>query len=828
MEDRPSSESGLSSGDLLRGALYLLAFGTPLLYLKGETISFELVKWALVKTFAGFFLLAGLIHLIARGPSPAIRTLSREPLAWLAVAFAISQGISAALACSRPTAIWGTSTQDTGLISQLSLVVLFFATTLLIRTTRQRTRLLYSLLASGIPMGIFCVMQGFSVEAMAHERGAVRHVWGTLGNPIYLSDYLVMLIPLAAGFALAYRARIPRALPFGILCIALLALLAIARGRGAILGLVIATGFIVATLVLRIPRRAGLSRACASLGILALLVVFFLPPGISPLYAGGKAFKERAGASMHSRIQFWHASARMVDGYDQLASSGIYTDECAGIRLLFGWGQENLPAVINPWLPPEAGIGANFIRVLSRAHNESWDRFLMHGLLGALVYHGWIAALVAAALRCLGWMHTRREAWILVACIATGQSIALLWLGLHGTWPYWGLVSLLALLASAWAFTAFRPRGKKAEESPILVCAILVGLLAHVGANQSAFEVATTGVFAWLLAACLIPLSPGVSTSSTPPVIGVGIPALLALALAWYVHVPSLQAFLFSSEADQYDADAGYSSAVETRAKAIALRPERVNYYQAQATSLIDTGLRHKTPADRIRALEQAEAMLREAIQRQPYRSDPYGDLARLYALRYFLETDPLVRPDWSQRISETYEQAVERHPHDRFLWSEWAAISGKIGTQAGQVLACLDRPGLVEAFWKPVLHAEILRELAQAVPAEQQAILYTEALTLLEAARIPGERPLLETETRLVRAQVLYELARYDEAMTMAAGIKPRQINGYVRVMTLQAKILFQRGAVDEARALARKILERTPTRAREQILTQLESVLR
>ncbi|MFP6903862.1 MAG: hypothetical protein VCG02_01500, partial [Verrucomicrobiota bacterium] len=109
-----------------------------------------------------------------------------------------------------------------------------------------------------------------------------------------------------------------------------------------------------------------------------------------------------------------------------------------------------------------------------------------------------------------------------------------------------------------------------------------------------------------------------------------------------------------------------------------------------------------------------------------------------------------------------------------------------------------------------------------------QQAILYTEALTLLEAARIPAERPLLETETRLVRAQVLYELARYDEAMTMAAGIKPRQINGYVRVMTLQAKILFQRGAVDEARALARKILERTPTQAREQILAQLEAVLR
>ena len=76
MEERPSSESGLSSGDLLRGALYLLAFGTPLLYLKGETISFELVKWALVKTFAGFFLLAGLIHLIARGPSPAIRASS--------------------------------------------------------------------------------------------------------------------------------------------------------------------------------------------------------------------------------------------------------------------------------------------------------------------------------------------------------------------------------------------------------------------------------------------------------------------------------------------------------------------------------------------------------------------------------------------------------------------------------------------------------------------------------------------------------------------------------------------------------------------------------
>ncbi|MFT5122120.1 MAG: hypothetical protein ACI97B_000747 [Verrucomicrobiales bacterium] len=814
MEERPLN---LSTGNVLRGALCLLAFAAPLVYLPGATISFELAKWAVIKTFAGFFLFAGVIHLITGQASPAIKRLAREPLVWLAGAFAISSILSTVFAHARPTAIWGTATQDAGILSQLSLVILFVSTAVLIQTPRQHKQLLGCILASGVLMCGFCLSQLINEGAIGSERGEGRRVWGTIGNPIYLGDYLVMLIPLALGLALTIRKRIAIALPCILLGLALLWMLSASSARGASLGLLGATGFVVLAVLIRRAKQPKPYRIAMTLGTLAFVILFFLPSPISPLHIGGKAFHQRVGASMDARIQFWRASARMVGGYTQLDTREIYAGESAAVRVLCGWGPENLGAVIDPYLPPEAGVAANFIRTLSRAHNESWDRLLMYGVLGAFVYHGWIAIVLAAALRRLGWVHNRREARILAGTFALGQGVALAWLGISQAWPYWGLISILALLISSLVFMVYRPRGE--TDTPILAAAILAALIAHVAANQTGFEISATSLLAWLMAACLLPTHPPAPTSRPAILPGLALPLLLAAALAWFCFLPSIQAFLIAAEADQYDDEAGYGSAIEARALAIALRPERVSYYQAQATSLIDDALRRKKVADKDQGLREAEAMLQEAIRRQPYRSDPHADLARLYTLRYFLESDPLMRTAYAERVQASYRKAVALRPNDRYIWIEWAATSGRTGSQPGQVLAALDQPALMETFWKPVLHADILLHIGQEADAAEQARLFQEALAVLESLAIPDDRPTLIAEARLVHASLLFGLGRFDEAAAITARIRPKHIGGYVRVMSLDARILYKRGKVEEAREMAMKILKRTPIKARAQI---------
>ena len=85
----------------------------------------------------------------------------------------------------------------------------------------------------------------------------------------------------------------------------------------------------------------------------------------------------------------------------------------------------------------------------------------------------------------------------------------------------------------------------------------------------------------------------------------------------------------------------------------------------------------------------------------------------------------------------------------------------------------------------------------------------------------------MLEAEQLLIKARILYGLARFEEAQQITDSIHAKDITGYSRVRALQAQILFRTGAEEEARAAARSLLKRTPEKSRMFIRTDLEALM-
>lgn len=179
----------------LRVLFYLLFFLTPLVMWTKTSEVFEFNKMLFV------YVITTLVSAtwILKSLSQKKFSWAKTPLDLPILFFFFSQVISTVLSIDRHTSLWGYYSRfHGGLMSTLSYLLLYYAfITHFYQNQKFLTRLLYTILSSAILVSVYGVLEHFGIDKHIWVQDVQNRVFSTLGQPNWLSAYLLALLPLS-------------------------------------------------------------------------------------------------------------------------------------------------------------------------------------------------------------------------------------------------------------------------------------------------------------------------------------------------------------------------------------------------------------------------------------------------------------------------------------------------------------------------------------------------------------------------------------------------------------------------------------------------------
>ncbi|MGE3804810.1 MAG: O-antigen ligase family protein [Gemmataceae bacterium] len=442
-----------------RGLLAAHLVLSPLFFSTLTQEAFEYGKVALLMLTALALVALGVQGLLRGGPA-SIRSMLASAFVprtvlMLGVGLFFLSALLSTIFSTSPRVSWhGEPGSLGGLPTMGGFVILFVATRLLVRGSKEAWLLLAAAVIGTAGAASYALVQAVDADPLAWSRNSTLHDYfrpfGTLGHPNFLAGYLVMGAALLGCFLL--RARNEQQRPSKFLCCGLLVLAVVMTGlsytRGAWLALLaVAACYLIGLRGWRLRRSAWLGAGLVvALGLSALAL-----PGMQERFQEMGALRS---GSLQSRLHLWRAALALFAQHP-VCGAGLDT-----FHLVFG--SVRTPAFnLIEWNTTPL-----------HAHNLVLDTLAGQGLLGGL----------AGVLLLVGLVQTARRAWYRPAADRT----LLL-----------GLIALLVgfLVQGMFSFTV-------AATGTLLVTA--AALLSRLAEEDAAAETVRPGLRAGLLAGVLL------------------------------------------------------------------------------------------------------------------------------------------------------------------------------------------------------------------------------------------------------------------------------------------------------------------------------------
>lgn len=526
----------LFCASLIEASALAAAVLVPLFFNTTTSTVYELDKAVLIRVLACLVALAWLIQGLER--PLVLRSLTagglraRLPPLILPTALVLLAAALASLVSIAPrVSFWGSPERAQGFYTILAYVVVFLAARHTLQTRAQVARLVTTIVVASLPVALYALAQALQLDPIRWPARVAGRPSSSIGNPIFLAEYLVMVLPLTVGalvtawWAARRQAGLSRYLLVGGLVVSLglqLAAIIVAQSRGPFLGLLAAAVYLGLLLVAGAGDRRWLgSLALAVLTAAGLLLLINLPG--SPLaavreipYVGRltQVLEPDELGTQQQRVMQWGA------GFDLATSNPA--------RLLVGYGPDTTRYAIGPFIPTDL-INLDPARRTDRVHNDLLDTLATGGLISLAAYLALFLSAMRLGLTGLGLLGPRpREAWHLMAASLGGGLLAgvTAWL-LAGTpallAPAWGLglvaglgLYLLAgrFLGDTTGLRAAPPIRDKTQQ--IMVAGLLAALVGHLVALQSSFGVLVTRTLFWIYLALLVTLTAQAGPSAVP------------------------------------------------------------------------------------------------------------------------------------------------------------------------------------------------------------------------------------------------------------------------------------------------------------------------
>ena len=454
----------------------------------------------------------------------------RTPLVLPTLFMVVVYLVSTALSVTPWVSLFGSYSRLQGTFTTFSYVVVFLMILQGMCTRAQLDRLVTIIIVNSLPVALYGLIQRYGLDPLPWADFSGERVDGSMGNPIFLAAYLVMVFPLtlgraAEGFrAILVRERTSKANKISILCTVGYVLIAAVQlittwytqSRGPLLALVAGSFFFLLLLALAWRSRWGAILIVTAITLTALVVGSIVLVNVSGGPLQSAPWLGRLGQVFSfARILYWQGMVDLVLPHEPLQYPDGHKDPFNPIRPLVGYGPESIRVAYTRFRPPmhwryEAGA-------VDRAHNETFDALATTGLLGLIVYlFLFLSAFYYGFIR-LGLLEEKGQRMqlmglVLVCCLA---SVAFSWwqVGPHffGVALAMGIVAGLAIYLGTLALV-FAIRMLTLGESTLpplhaqhlLILSLLSAIVTHFVEINFGIAVAATRTTFWACAGLLV------------------------------------------------------------------------------------------------------------------------------------------------------------------------------------------------------------------------------------------------------------------------------------------------------------------------------------
>ena len=448
-------------------------------------------------------------RLLLRRPSLSLPSMRRLPPLFPAVLVLLAiTAFSTAISILPRISLWGSYERGQGLYTLLAYFLLFFLAFESAQQAATRERILDVILLASVPVASYAILQHFGLDILKWQTGGtattVRAI-STLGNPIFLGAYLIMVIPITLARIAPPLERVVRArhidvapiVVYGTLLVLQMLALFFAQSRGPVIGLLAGLAFGGLALATHLRRRYAL---LIGIGMLVLAVGLPVLARISGLTRLTDLFNPTARTA-RQRVLAWKGVTDLL--------------RADPTRALTGYGPGTLREALQPFLPAEL---ARLVpdQDFDRAHNLMLDTWAEVGILGVIAWLAVIVILLFQGLRLAGAADSRhRFLFGGVTAAGIGLGFALPLATRREAWVGVGIVlGLFGALALYLAMMLIRGTRRPAPPSQPSVhaedrtsfwipLALTVAVVAHLGETLVGLPTISTRLLFWVYAAMI-------------------------------------------------------------------------------------------------------------------------------------------------------------------------------------------------------------------------------------------------------------------------------------------------------------------------------------
>jgi len=192
------------------------------------------------------------------------------------------------------------------------------------------------------------------------------------------------------------------------------------------------------------------------------------------------------------------------------------------LRMITGYGPETVRISYPPYYPPELTRYEARDAAVDRMHNETFDVLVTTGVIGLTFYLAVIGSLLYYGLKRMGLIRTIKDKRLFISTTLLGALAGVVlprWL--EGTFRLCGLGLPLGLFAGSFAYLLLSGINFSAEEGPRrnlnqpwLFIGLFSALIGHLIEIQFGIAVASTRLYFWVYAACLVVIGRGLKQES--------------------------------------------------------------------------------------------------------------------------------------------------------------------------------------------------------------------------------------------------------------------------------------------------------------------------
>lgn len=596
------------------------------------------------------------IHL--RGPiAGSLRKLLARPLVLPVLLFAFAHVLSTITSVAPHLSLWGSFIRVYGSYNVLCCAIFFLLIILNLRTARQLDQLITIALLASLPVALYGVLQHSGFDPIFPQSDYSSRVVSTIGNPIFLGAYLIMVVPLAFGRLLvslrallgggqpisSRRSMLLEVIGYSSLLLLQLMCLLYTQARGPWFGLLSGALLFAVLIALRHRmRRLLIIAIIAGVALIALLVALNLPnapfePLTTSPYASRLVFSDelaRGTGTSWVRLFIWQGTLELIKSNPNI---GFTPDPLRPLRPLIGYGPETMEVVFPRVYPPGLAYVEAREEVVDRAHNELLDLVVTTGALGLL-------------------------AFLLLMGSFFYYGVSLLW----RTRSFKAQISLIALLSAMFAHLVEAQFGILLPTDELLLWLYLAlvsamystevptaeeertDLVGPLPAEASADKANRLRSFLILLVVCVIPF------------------------FASFSNINLLLADVYLRQAVEFKNVRQYTESIAAHDRAIQAFPLEPRFYQYKAATYYE--LAQSISDDELEArgqlLQAGVEALAKALELQPLDPEYNANTGKLYG--YWART---VDPGKLEQAVEFYERALQLSPHEAVYWNDLGRV---------------------------------------------------------------------------------------------------------------------------------------------------------